>query len=145
MDEGHEELPQLLAVDVDGYFEQLMLAYQHRLYAFAMRQVGHSQDAEDIVQEAFLRAHHALKNYPESRIRELHLRQWLYKITLNVLRNVARNSQHTQVSLDLNEDSPLLEIEDQAAGPDELMNWQEWKTGACSAFNDAAALIPADY
>ncbi len=59
-----------------------MLVYQHRLYAFALRQVGNAQDAEDIVQETFLRAHHALKDYSASRIRTLQLRQWLYKITL---------------------------------------------------------------
>jgi RNA polymerase sigma-70 factor (ECF subfamily) len=54
-------LPALLATDLDYYFEQLMLVYQHQLYAFALRQVGNVQDAEDIVQEAFLRAYHALK------------------------------------------------------------------------------------
>ena len=120
MDQGHEELPELLAGDVDRYFEQLMRVYQHRLYAFALRQAGNEQDAEDIVQEAFLRAHHALKNYPESQIQALRLQQWLYKITLNVLRNAARKSEHiAAVPLDLSEDSPLLALEDQAAGPDE--------------------------
>jgi RNA polymerase sigma-70 factor (ECF subfamily) len=108
MNQGHEDLPQLLAIDVDRYFEQLMLDYQHRLYAFTLRQVGNQQNAEDIVQEAFLRAHHALTNYPASRIRELRLQQWLYKITLNVLRNSMRNQQHAEVSLDVSEKIPAL-------------------------------------
>jgi RNA polymerase sigma-70 factor (ECF subfamily) len=90
MNQSHQELPALLATDQDCYFEQLVLVYQHRLYAFALRQVGNKQDAEDIVQETFLRAHHALKNYPASRIRTLRLRQWLYKITLNVFFNFTR-------------------------------------------------------
>ncbi len=127
MDQGNKELPEFLAVDVDRCFEQLMMVYQHRLYAFALRQVGNEQDAEDIVQEAFLRAYHALKNYPESRIQALHLQQWLYKITLNVLRNAVRKSEHTTMPFDLSEDSPLLEIEDQAARPYEETNWHEWK------------------
>ncbi len=58
MEQHHQELPALLAVDLDGHFGQLMSMYQHRLYAFALRQAGNAQDAEDIVQEAFLRAHH---------------------------------------------------------------------------------------
>ena len=109
MDQGHEDISQLLASDVDGHFEQLMLHYQHRLYAFVLRQVGNAQNAEDIVQEAFLRAYHALKNYPPARIREMRLQQWLYKITLNVLRNATRTRQHAEISLDLNENSPLNE------------------------------------
>lgn len=127
MDQRHEELPELLAEDLDRHFEQLMMVYQHRLYAFALRQVGNAQDAEDIVQETFLRAHHALKNYPGSRIRTLQLRQWLYKITLNVFRNATRRSEPQSVPLDLSEDSPALAIEDQAASLDEEVNRHEWK------------------
>src|SRR5712691_11400275 len=109
MDQHHEELSTCLAEDLESYFEQLMQTYQHRLYAFALRQVGNAQDAEDIVQETFLRAYHALKNYPASRIRTLQLRQWLYKITLNVFRNAVRRPELEAASLDLSEDSLLLE------------------------------------
>lgn len=127
MDQGNEDISQLLASSVDDHFEQLMLLYQHRLYSFALRQIGIAESAEDIVQEAFLRAYHALKNYPPERIREMHLQQWLYKITLNVLRNATRAQQHAEISLDLSENSPLLEIEDAASGPDELTSRQEWQ------------------
>lgn len=127
MDQRYEELPELLAKDLDRHFEQLMMVYQHQLYAFALRQVGNAQDAEDIVQETFLRAHHALKNYPGPRIRTLQLRQWLYKITLNVFRNATRRSELQSVPLDLSEDSPALAIEDQAASLDEEVNRHEWK------------------
>jgi RNA polymerase sigma-70 factor (ECF subfamily) len=54
MSQRDEDLLALLATDLDRYFQQLVLSYQHRLYAFALRQTGSSQDAEDIVQEAFL-------------------------------------------------------------------------------------------
>ena len=127
MDQSHEELPGLLALDVDGYFEQLMQVYQHRLYAFALRQVGNQHDADDIVQEAFLRAHHALKSYPKPRIQALQLRQWLYKITLNVLRNAVRKAEHASTTLDVSEESPVLAIEDSAASPEEEIDWRESK------------------
>jgi len=127
MEQHHQELPALLAADLDGHFGQLMSMYKHRLYAFALRQAGNAQDAEDIVQEAFLRAHHALKNYPVARIRTLRVQQWLYKITLNVFRNRARRPAPQSVPFDVSEDSPLLEIEDQSGRPDDEAYWREWR------------------
>jgi RNA polymerase sigma-70 factor (ECF subfamily) len=127
MDDCHQELSALLATDLDRYFEQLLLAYQHRLYAFALRLTGNAQDAEDIVQEAFLRAHHALKNYPSSRIQSLHLLHWLYKIALNVFRNHMRRAEPQTVPLDVAEDSPVSELEDPVAGPDIEVYWREWR------------------
>ena len=61
MDQGDQELLSLLAIDLDGHFRQLAQVYQQRLYLFALHLVGHPDDAEDIVQEAFLRAYYALK------------------------------------------------------------------------------------
>lgn len=127
MDQRYQDLPALLATDLDNHFEQLMLLYQHRLYAFALRQVGNAQDAEDIVQEAFLRAHHALKNYSASRIQTLQLRQWLYKITVNVFHNHVRCSKPLSVPLDMSEDSQVLEIEDPSGEPDQAVYWLEWR------------------
>lgn len=127
MEQHHQELPALLAADLDGHFGQMMSMYQRRLYAFALRQAGNAQDAEDIVQEAFLRAHHALKNYPVAHIRTLRVQQWLYKITLNIFRNRARRSMPPSVPFDVSEDSPLLEIEDQSGRPDEEAYWREWR------------------
>ena len=44
------DVPELLATDLDRYFQQLVLSFQQRLYAFALRQTGNLEDAEDIVQ-----------------------------------------------------------------------------------------------
>jgi RNA polymerase sigma-70 factor, ECF subfamily len=127
MEQHSRNLPALLATDLDGHFGQLMVMYQHRLRAFALRHTGNAQDAEDIVQETFLRAHHALKNYPVARIRTLQIQQWLYKITLNVFRNRARRVEPQSAPLDVSEDSLMLEIEDQAVGPDEEVYRREWR------------------
>ncbi len=127
MEQQSRDLPVLLATDLDGHFEQVMLVYRHRLLAFALRQTGNVQDAEDIVQETFLRAYHALKNYPTARIRTLHIQQWLYKITLNVFRNRARRAEPQPVPLDVSEESSFLEIEDQSGGPDAEVSQHEWR------------------
>jgi RNA polymerase sigma-70 factor (ECF subfamily) len=127
MEQQSRDLPALLATDLDGHFGQVMAVYRHRLHAFALRHSGNAQDAEDIVQETFLRAYHALKNYPVARIRTLHMQQWLYKITLNVFRNRARRVEPQSVPLDVSEESPMLELEDQSGGPDAEVSRREWK------------------
>lgn len=127
MEQQSRDLPALLATDLDGHFGQVMAVYQHRLHTFALRHTGNAQDAEDIVQETFLRAHHALKNYPVARIRTLQIQQWLYKITLNVFRNRARRVEPQSAPLDVSEEGPMLEIEDQSGGPDAEVYQREWR------------------
>lgn len=127
MDQDDGDLLSLLATDLDRHFRQLVLLYQQRLYSFALRLEGSPQDAEDIVQETFLRTYHALKSYPGLKVRALRLRQWLYTITLNIFRNRQRKPEHQSIPLDISEDSPLLEIEDASLGPDEEAYWHEWR------------------
>ncbi len=115
MESHSEQLPDvraLLATDLDHYFQQLVLSFQQRLYAFALRQAGNPQDAEDIVQEAFIRAYHALADYPAERIRILKLQPWLYKITLNIFYRHRSGTRLECLPLDLSEESTFLEIED---------------------------------
>ncbi|MDP9382601.1 MAG: sigma-70 family RNA polymerase sigma factor [Chloroflexota bacterium] len=89
-----------LARNLDGCFELLVAAYQDRLYRFALRYCANPQDAEEITQDAFVRAYHALHAYPAERVRGLSLRPWLYTIVLNVARNRARGKHLTLVALD---------------------------------------------
>jgi RNA polymerase sigma-70 factor, ECF subfamily len=127
MDQGDEELLSLLATDLDGYFRQLVEIYQQRLYLFALRLAGCPEDAEDMVQETFLRAYYALKGTPTRKVRILKLRQWIYTITLNIFRNGTRKHEQHVISLDLPENSTALDIADQALGPDEEAHWHEWR------------------
>ena len=55
-----ETLTTGLAADLDGTFEALVCAYQDRLYAFGLRLTGSPRDAEEIAQDAFVRAYRAL-------------------------------------------------------------------------------------
>ena len=109
MELGEGELPDLLATDLRGYFELLVLRYASQIYAFALRWIGNPTDAEDIVQGAFERAYITLDNYPPPRIRTTKLRPWLYKVTLNVSRNYISRSKLHDISLELVEDVDLLE------------------------------------
>jgi RNA polymerase sigma-70 factor (ECF subfamily) len=116
MESSGEQLPdlvELLATNLDRYFPQLVLSTQQRLYAFALRQAGSPQDAEDIVQEAFIRAYHALRTYPAERIRFMNVEPWLYKITLHIFYRQSSNDSRIQSTpLDISEESVHCEIED---------------------------------
>lgn len=92
-------LPESLAADLDGCFEDLVSHFQDRLFAFAYRITGNREDAEEVAQDAFVRAYRALQSYPAARIRSLSLRAWLYQITLNVARNKVRRKRHRVVSI----------------------------------------------
>jgi RNA polymerase sigma-70 factor (ECF subfamily) len=112
MEPGEDELPDLLATDLRGYFELLVLRYASQLYVFALRWIGNPSDAEDIVQGTFERAFITLDNYPAPLIRTMNLRPWLYKVTLNVSRNYVSRYKLHAVSLELIEDEELLEREE---------------------------------
>jgi RNA polymerase sigma-70 factor (ECF subfamily) len=89
-----------LAEDLDGTFEELVRSYQDRLFSFALRVTGSREDAEEVAQDAFVRAYRALGGYPAERIRAMALRAWLYRITLNVARNRLRGKRLRTMSLD---------------------------------------------
>jgi RNA polymerase sigma-70 factor (ECF subfamily) len=91
-----------LAIDLDASFEALVRAHQDRLFTIAWRIGGDRHDAEELVQDCFVRAYRALGSYPAPRIRELRLRGWLTTILLNAGRNRARvrRVQTTELAFD---------------------------------------------
>jgi RNA polymerase sigma-70 factor (ECF subfamily) len=101
-----DELIAALAQDLDASFERLVRAHQDRLFSIALRFTGDARDAEELAQDAFVRAYRALEGYDTRRILELNLRAWLATIVLNLCRNRARRRRPTEVALDV------------AAGPD---------------------------
>lgn len=96
------DLKHNLARDLDRYFDDLVQAFQQPLFAFAYRTTGCSQDAEEVVQDTFIRAYRGLASYERDRVRALALRAWLYRICLNLLRNRLR--RHKIVTEELRPD-----------------------------------------
>jgi RNA polymerase sigma-70 factor (ECF subfamily) len=95
-----QELARALARDLDATFPELVRTFQDRLYAFALRLLHSQQDAEESVQDAFVRAYRGLAGYPAEQRRQLRLRPWLYRITLNVVRNRVRRPTLAAVDVD---------------------------------------------
>jgi RNA polymerase sigma-70 factor (ECF subfamily) len=89
-------------------FDKIVDDYQRRLYGFALRMTGNREDAEEIVQDAFVRAYRALGKMSDEQRSELRLQPWLYTITLNVTRNRLRSKRPTNVALDALADADAL-------------------------------------
>jgi len=83
-----------------GAFEELVRMTQDRLYNLAFRITGHREEAEDVLQEAYLRAHRSLGSFEGTS----QIYTWLYRITVNACltrgRKVGRRSDVEGVSLD---------------------------------------------
>lgn len=109
-------LPAALAADRDAAFPHLVRALIDGIYSGALRLTGSPADAEDIAQEAFLRAYRALGAYPPERIRELRLREWVWAIAANLCRNRARSARrHPEQALPAEATVP-----DRSPGPEAL-------------------------
>jgi RNA polymerase sigma-70 factor (ECF subfamily) len=85
------ELAHRLARDLDGAFETLVRTHVDRCHSIALRLTGNPHDAEEVTQDALVRAYRALSGYDPERIRELRVRPWLATIVLNLCRNRARS------------------------------------------------------
>lgn len=108
--ETEADLLASLCIDLDTHFERLVTTFQNRIYAFALRLTASAPDAEEIAQDVFLNAYHALETYEHERIATLALRAWLYKIALNITRNRMRGKRLHLVSLDGKDGSDAFDL-----------------------------------
>jgi len=84
------QLAARLAADLDRAYPILVVEHRDRLYTIALRLLGDPRDAEEVAQDALVRAYRAIAGYPASRTSELRLRPWLAAITVNLARNRRR-------------------------------------------------------
>ena len=103
-----------LARDLDASFEALLGAHQDRCYSIALRLLGDPRDAEEVAQDAFVRAYRAMTGYEPDRIRSLRLRPWLASIVVNLARNRRRRLDERTPPLQL---EPIVEAGGEAAIP----------------------------
>ncbi len=88
-----DPLARRLADGDPGATRELVERHHAELYRYARALMRDAPAAEDAVQEAFERTFVALGKYPKERVEILSLRPWLYRITLNVVRNTWRKSR----------------------------------------------------
>lgn len=90
-----------LAADLDAGFPAYVRATADGIYSGALRMLGDSHDAEDVMQDTYVRAYRALGGYPADRIRELRVKGWTWTIAANLCRNRLRSrSRKPSTALD---------------------------------------------
>ncbi len=83
-------------------FNLLVLQHQNAAYSLAVRFLGAQQAAEDVTQEAFLRAYRSIGRFQGDRFRA-----WLLSIVANAARDeLRRQRRRPQYSLDAARDHP---------------------------------------
>ena len=105
-------------------FDALVARFHRQAYNIAYRMMGNHADAEDLTQEAFLRAFRFFDRYN----REMPFENWLYRIISNVfIDELRRRPKAKSQSLDQplpntgSESEIRLEIADYAANPESMM------------------------
>jgi RNA polymerase sigma-70 factor, ECF subfamily len=90
------------AGNVEAYAE-LVARYRDGIYSFVRHTVGHDADAQDLAQEAFVRAYAALGRFR----RGAPFEPWIYRIAANLCRSHLRKARRRPVSLDVGEAETL--------------------------------------
>ena len=96
--------------DYDPAFADQALSYIDALYGTALRLTRKAQDAEDLVQDTYLKAFRASKQFE----RGTNLKAWLFTILHNTFRNMRRHDGRNPVDVN----SETVEQAADAAGDD---------------------------
>src|ERR1700730_1430254 len=110
----------------DSAFEELVRRYDRNVFRIAQHITQNREDAEDVVQEAFLKAYGNLAQFQE----QSKFYTWLVRIAVNeALMKLRRRRPERTVSLDeeikTEDDSLPREIADWSPNPEQLYNQSE--------------------
>jgi RNA polymerase sigma-70 factor (ECF subfamily) len=75
--------------DLESRFEVEAMPYLDGMYAAAYRLTRNAADAEDLIQETFLRAYRGFHQFEPG----TNLKAWLYRILMNTFINMYRKKQ----------------------------------------------------
>ena len=84
-----------------GAFDALVLKYQHRIVKLVMRYVHNPAEAEDVAQEAFIKAYRALPQFRGDSA----FYTWLYRIAINTAKNALASRERNPVAYDADHDA----------------------------------------
>jgi len=122
-------------------FSEIMSIYQKRIYNYALKTVGNSDDALDISQEIFLRLYSAIKNFREQSA----FSTYLFRIMANCCNDFLKSKRKTSTIPIYNEDEEgnitELNIKDEKNNPETEYQSKELKT----LINEAINYIDEDF
>jgi RNA polymerase sigma-70 factor, ECF subfamily len=129
----HAAIQAVLAGDKEAY-GPLVVRHSHTLFRVAYRITGNEADADDVVQEAFLRGYRKLAGF-ESRA---NFGTWIYRIAVHCALDKVRHRRGDETSRVADANDPeqdQLQVADEAAGPDRIL-----LSGEIGAMQQAALL-----
>lgn len=83
-------------------FDVLVLRYQHKVLKLIMRYIRDAMEAEDVAQEAFIKAYRALPGFRGDSA----FYTWLYRIAINTAKNALVSAKRRPVDYDLDLQDP---------------------------------------
>jgi RNA polymerase sigma-70 factor (ECF subfamily) len=122
-----------------GAFERLIERFERPLYSYAHGILQNAFDAQEVVQDAMMRAHRALtRQYDEARCAALALRPWLFRTVRNLCLNKRRSKRHQL-------EQPLTDFDDGRMGPFVHLDGSELeRKQEVELLRRAIALLPVD-
>jgi len=122
-------------------FDLLVLKYQHKVVKLVMRYVRSPAEAEDIAQEAFIKAYRALPQFRGDSA----FYTWMYRIAINTAKNFIASRDRSPLVYDLDQSERQQTYEAQgrmrdSATPEALAMTDEIRNTVNAAIED----LPAD-
>jgi RNA polymerase sigma-70 factor (ECF subfamily) len=135
--ETDEQLVRKSQQDDERAFGELVSRYESKVYSLALKMVRNPEDAEDVLQDTFLRAYRGIKSFKGNST----FSTWIYRITANSALMRLRKRQLPTVSIDdADEREAPINIADWAPGPVEQMLNQETQ----AAMTEAIESLPPE-
>lgn len=136
--ETDEQLVRKSQQDDERAFGELVSRYESKVYSLALKMLRNPEDAEDVLQDTFLRAYRGIKSFKGNST----FSTWIYRITANSALMRLRKRQLPTVSIDdADEREAPINIADWAPGPVEQMLNQETQ----AAMTEAIDALPPEF
>jgi len=103
--------------DADDAFARDALSYLDALYGTALRLTRRPADAEDLVQETYLKAFRASDQFE----RGTNLKAWLFTILHNTFRNLRRHDGRNPIDVDSEAVEQAMDVAGQDHSPEQLL------------------------
>lgn len=133
-----EELVRRSKEDDERAFGELVSRYESKVYSLALRMVRNPEDAEDVLQDTFLRAYRGIKSFQGAST----FSTWIYRITANSALMRLRKKQLPTVSIeDQEERETPVNIADWTPGPVEQLMTKELQ----SEMDEAIEALPPEF
>lgn len=114
-------------------FERLVEKYQSTVFRIAIGLLHNKEDAEEIVQDVFIKVYKSLSSFDAKAA----FSTWLYRVTVNASLNVLRKKKRQKLWVELSDILQLISKEKQA---DALLTEQSDNTLIYQAMNELPAL-----